>query len=241
MLFTIASTLASCVCNAAWPVWLTLVYLNNLTWVWSSIMALLWLHLTPLSKMTPLTYTSRFLSLCKLMCYIAPNSPPTCRLRQPVAGSNCTSHSKNWTSSNDATARNAQLNSTAASYSKNWSKVGEARIQNQLLQQQDQLHHQQDQLYQMTLQQANTQIEIHKEFAHLHNKQDQLANKQDILQSMLMKESSVFRTPLMMSPASSLSQTPSNTHPSMPWPGFSPPQFPTLQFLMPQFPTVSCY
>ena len=55
MLFTIASTLASCVCNAAWPVWLTLVYLNNLTWVWSSIMALLWLHLTPLSKMTPLT------------------------------------------------------------------------------------------------------------------------------------------------------------------------------------------
>ena len=30
-----------------------------------------------------------------------------------------------------------------------------------------------------------------------------------------------------MSPASSLSQTTSNIHPSMSWPGFSPPQFPT--------------
>ena len=39
-------------------------------------------------------------------------------------------------------------------------------IQNQLLRQQEQLH-------QMTLQQANKQIEIHKEVAHLFNKQDQ--------------------------------------------------------------------
>ena len=76
----------------------------------------------------------------------------------------------------------------------------------------------------MTLQQANKQIEIHKEVAHLHNKQDQLGDKQDILQSMLMKESSVFQSP---APTSSLSRTPSNIHPSMSWPGFSPPQFPT--------------
>ena len=102
--------------------------------------------------------------------------------------------------------------------------------QNQVLQQQEQLR-------QMTLQQANKQTEIHKEVAHLHNKQDQLADKQDILQSMLMKESGVFRTPPVMSPASSLSRTPSNIRPSMPWPGFSPPQFPTPQFLTPQFPT----
>ena len=77
---------------------------------------------------------------------------------------------------------------------------------------------------------ATCGIEIHKEVAHLHNKQDQLADKQDILQSMLMKEFGVFRTPPVMSPASSLSQTPSNIRPSLPWPGFSPPQFPTLQF-----------
>ena len=100
-------------------------------------------------------------------------------------------------------------------------------IQSQLLRQQEQLH-------QMTLQQAN---KIHKEVAHLRNKQDQLADKQDILQSMLMKESGVFRSPPVMSPASSVSRTPSNTRPSMLWPGFSPPQFPTPQLLTPQFPT----
>ena len=81
-----------------------------------------------------------------------------------------------------------------------------------------------EQLHQMTLQQAN---KIHKEIAHLRNKQDQLADKQDILQSTLMKESGVFRSPPVMSPASSLSRTPSNVGPSMLWPGFSPPQFPT--------------
>ena len=74
----------------------------------------------------------------------------------------------------------------------------------------------------MTLQQAN---KIHKEVAHLRNKQDQLADKQDILQSMLMKESGVFRSPPVMSPACSVSRTPSNTRPSMLWPGS--PQFPT--------------
>ena len=95
-------------------------------------------------------------------------------------------------------------------------------IQSQLLRQQEQLH-------QMTLQQAN---KIPKEVAHLRNKQDQLADEQDILQSMLMKESGVFRSPPVMSPALSVSRTPSSTHPSILWPGFSPPQFPT-----PQFPT----
>ena len=89
----------------------------------------------------------------------------------------------------------------------------------------------------MILQQTNKQIEIHKEVAHLYSKQDQLADKQDILQSMLMKESGIFRTLPVMSPASSLSRTPSNIRPSMPWPGFSPPQFPTPQFLTSQFPT----
>ena len=63
--------------------------------------------------------------------------------------------------------------------------VKQKEIHNQVLQQPEQL-------CQMTLQQANKQIEILKEVAHLHNKQDQLADKQDILQSMMMKESSVF-------------------------------------------------
>ena len=89
----------------------------------------------------------------------------------------------------------------------------------------------------MTLQQANKQIEIHKEVAHLHNKQDQLADKQDTLQSMLMKESGVFQSPPVMSPTSSLSRTPSNIHPSMSWPGFSPPQFSTKS---PAVRTSSC-
>ena len=79
----------------------------------------------------------------------------------------------------------------------------------------------------MTLRQANKQIEIHKEVAHLHDTQDQLADKQDILQSMLMKEFGVFQSSPVMSPTSSLSQPPSNIHPSMLWPGFSPPQFST--------------
>ena len=106
------------------------------------------------------------------------------------------------------------------------------RIEAKLVKQeeiQSQLLRQQEQLQQMTLQQAN---KIHKEVPHLHNTQDQLADKQDILQSMLMKESGVFRSPPVMSPACSVSRTPSNTRPSMLWPGFSPPQFPT-----PQFPT----
>ena len=116
-------------------------------------------------------------------------------------------------------------------------------IQSQLLRQQEQklakqeeiqsqLLRQQEQLQQMTLQQAN---KIYKEVSHLRNKQDQLADKQDILQSMLMKESGVFRSPPVMSPASSVSRTPSNIRPSMLWPGS--PQFPTPQLLTPQFPT----
>ena len=121
-------------------------------------------------------------------------------------------------------------------------------IQSQLLRQQEeklakqeeiqsQLLQQQEQLQQMTLQQGN---KIHKEVAHLRNKQDQLADKQDILQSMLMKESGVFRSPPVMSPASSVSRTPSNIRPSMLWPGspqFPTPQLLTPQLLTPQFPT----
>ena len=89
----------------------------------------------------------------------------------------------------------------------------------------------------MTLQQAKKLTEIDKKVGHLHNKQDQLADKQDILQSMLMKESSAFQSPPVMSPASSVSRKPSNIRPSMLSPGFSPPQFPTPQLLTPPFPT----
>ena len=109
--------------------------------------------------------------------------------------------------------------------------VKQEEAHHQLLQQ----HKQAEKQYEQALIQGLQQIQ--KGVAHVHNKQDQLADKQDILQSMVMKEIGVFRSPPVMSPASSLSRTPLGVRPTMLWPGFSPPQFPTPQFQMPQLPT----
>ena len=115
--------------------------------------------------------------------------------------------------------------------------VKQEEAHNQLLQQHEQAKKQHEQTLNQVLQQHEQLRQIQKGVAHLHNKQDQLADKQDILQSMVMKEIGVFRSPPVMSPASSLSRTPLGVRPTMPWPGFSPPQFPTPQFQMPQLPT----
>ena len=108
------------------------------------------------------------------MYHVTPDFPHTCRLRQPVAGSNFQriEHHQmmqqqemlhSITSQQQTTTLQQQaIQGIEAKLAK------QEEIQNQVLQQQEQLR-------QMTLQQTNKQIEIHNEVAHLHNKQDQLA------------------------------------------------------------------